>query len=320
MERSYSEREKIKLAALKETQWGRYIYQEAKRQKRYYFYRFIEYKHLEDFLATHQLKVSELSKSNDPLEFLPAFSCSQEKELWRRNKSDSLFASICLTRMLSTGAMWGHYADGHKGVCLVFKLPLTRLLQGAMPSDYTVFPEARAYSINQVVSLVKVLYKSERPKFNRDVRRAMHKRMFSWFFNATMTKAPEWEYEQEYKLILPDELCVQRDGKVYYGGLWRYFKGVVLGVQCTHSSEEVKKMFHKYSCGNIRVSRARISSTRYIVEDERYSDTPIDELDAWCLGDDTLLEASVKMGFAIKKGDIYELLPGVIPESIQKYL
>lgn len=312
-----NEKEQRKLAAIKRTPWGRFIEGETKRAKEFYFYRFIEYQYLESFFKTKELKATILSQSNDPLEFLPYFHSKREEEIWNDNRKANLFAAICFTRIFSSGAMWGHYADSHRGVCLVFSFPLTRLLNGIMPLEYAIDAAARSYIISDCDNgnLLKVLYKKERPRLSQDVSINSEKRLFSWFLRGFLTKSCDWEYEQEYKLILPSHPVNMHDGALFYGGLWKFFKGVVLGVKSEHSIEEVQRMVKQYKCGNIRVAKARVSDTTYDIIDSKYKDTSSEELDKWYMDKDVILKISQESNYLKRVGDDLVFTEGAIPHG-----
>ena len=60
-------------------------------------------------------------ESNDPLEYEPQDTPDvgvRHLSLHSPNNSPRPF--FCFSRKMSIPAMWGHYADGCQGVCLVF--------------------------------------------------------------------------------------------------------------------------------------------------------------------------------------------------------
>lgn len=81
---------------------------------------------------------------------------------------------------------WSHYGNSHRGLCIEF--------------DATIFPISYAY---------KVQYKDEYPKINYPT--PDDQRIFIPF----LTKAIEWEYENEYRILfIPESLDQPKnDGK-----------------------------------------------------------------------------------------------------------
>lgn len=81
-------------------------------------YIYMKYENMLKVLAGRTLKVLSYGECNDPYEFMPAGA--QEKAI------QAIFATgfICFSSRYNSGAMWGHYGDKHRGVCLEFTFPL----------------------------------------------------------------------------------------------------------------------------------------------------------------------------------------------------
>lgn len=77
----------------------------------------------------------------------------------------------CLTSDPCSTSMWSHYADNHRGICLEFD------------TDNPLFSEA-----------LEVAYRSEYPRW---VPHQMEQIAFEMF----LTKAEDWKYEKEFRII-----------------------------------------------------------------------------------------------------------------------
>ncbi len=86
---------------------------------------------------------------------------------------------LCLSKIRSDILMWAHYADGHKGLCLEF--------DGSANSDF--FGEAQPVEYSDYSPL------------------PLHKDSGSQMARIVLTKSTHWAYEQEYRIILPNQAC-----------------------------------------------------------------------------------------------------------------
>lgn len=83
-------------------------------------------------------------------------------------------AVTCFSTVNDSILMWGHYADSHRGVCFVFR--------------ETLRPELfLAFEVN---------YEQER--LPADITKLQGSEMFE---RAVLTKAQEWEYEHEFRML-----------------------------------------------------------------------------------------------------------------------
>lgn len=92
--------------------------------------------------------------------------------------------------------MWSHYANDHKGVCLCFKSKYK-------PSPPKQEPEYEyVLTINlEDAPLYKIKYQNVAPKKLNFLDKSYHKRVPEFM----LTKSLDWEYEKEYRTVLPEE-------------------------------------------------------------------------------------------------------------------
>lgn len=102
----------------------------------------------------------------------------------------------CFTRHFDHPLLWSHYADSHKGVCLVFnnldnKCPLFKF---AAPVEYTDSPPK-----------IRVLdYYLDKNKFIEDIHNIFH------------TKQSEWSYENEWRFVIPSKEPMSNDERLLH--------------------------------------------------------------------------------------------------------
>lgn len=90
---------------------------------------------------------------------------------------------------LSTSVLWSHYADKHRGVCLLYR-----------------FPESFFYDRNnQIIGTDKVIYKDNMLtnwlKNDAPIESDLDSFAYKLIPNYLTAKNPEWEYEKEMRII-----------------------------------------------------------------------------------------------------------------------
>lgn len=89
----------------------------------------------------------------------------------------------CFTQKLDHPLLWGHYADGHRGVCLVFNN-----LDGNCPIFEDVMPVRYT---DERCRLRLLDFYTNRERFKESVIELVH------------TKQTAWSYEHEWRVVLP---------------------------------------------------------------------------------------------------------------------
>lgn len=142
-------------------------------------------------LVNETLFLNMLAKMNDFYEF--AFSCTYDdsyglqvdkldNRLNDRLCHDNLLGEIgicCLTENYGSKAMWGHYGDNFKGMCVEYE-----------------------FDLDQCPNLYKVKY-SERP-FNVHFDKlglSKYETLLSHSHSICSYKHVEWEYEEEWRFV-----------------------------------------------------------------------------------------------------------------------
>lgn len=169
-------------------------------KKEFYLYYFTSKKHLRSILTLDGMKVSVMKTGNDPFECdfvsdrnwaeCEPYTFLQNKEhkqyLFEKLTKETMRRVFCLSANVSSPLMWGHYAEGHKGVCLVFKFDLAR--------DTSILYRLRTIIYrNRRIGLSDCIYQEGNnyyllPELAR--------------FYANYTKISDWSYEREFKIDL----------------------------------------------------------------------------------------------------------------------
>ena len=187
--------------------------------------------------------------------------------------------TACFTESFHNSSVWAKYADGHKGVCLIFealeKDSSSTLRLNQEITNYTVFDGIKTMNSSTTLPFRKVNY-ADRPgeiDFFRAICRnitvstlkelwytdqngnisecAAHlesdQSQADWqelywnnFFRHATFKTKDWEYEQEYRLILEsnsDQFNEKDDSKLTYD--FNALKGIIFGIR-TPMEDKVK--------------------------------------------------------------------------------
>lgn len=141
----------------------------------------------------------------------------------------------CFSEQYDSMLMWGHYAQGHTGICVEYETPLfcSLLMESVFPPNYA--------PIGNNISLLPVVYRDERYDYSlgivnyyknlsylRSNLDACKKKLDCWRdFRISCFKSKEWEYEKEWRLIESVIDCANtpRFHSIPFGKMTRIFLG-----------------------------------------------------------------------------------------------
>lgn len=175
-------------------------------------------KHLFDGLCEKTNWVADPKSFNDAFEFasrsefdLTEFGISRHKpdDIHYKKYNESVARSygvVSYTELdTNNNLMWAHYADNHKGVCLIFEI-----------------------NPKENPNLYKVKYERHLPKINYErTKEAFLDNLLS----IATTKSIDWEYEREWR-----EVHVFKGKPTPYPGR---LKGIVFGCRCSPSDMRI---------------------------------------------------------------------------------
>lgn len=253
--------------------------------KTFRFYHFIRTEYVESFLRSGQLKVTQLGHSNDYFEYKPGFTDSNVEHDWNLSIKGNEPCVVCLSAKMSSPVMWGHYGERGKGVCLVFDLPLL----GRTDMRCSFFDNNKeffAYTIAGLfLPIVKISYDNQRIIIPR-VPEFSSAEMAGLLAEIASSKPRDWQYEQEYRVIVDANRLVAKNGCFFYSDLFQYCSAVLLGWDCPVSNAYLSAILRETSRPNIRIVNTYPSLNRFeicscVCNGELYKDTSVCELDGW---------------------------------------
>jgi hypothetical protein len=159
--------------------------------------------HLYRYQPINKLTLTNLSIQKnwvaDPLEFNDPFEFHLKEEVLSNKQKEiklshveryenrekikkliSNFGVVCYSSFDDSKLMWSHYADGHKGMCLVFESPKENL----------------------DLDFVKVEYSEEMPSAYFDVDNADN---WAHLIKIVKTKSIEWQHEKEIRQVFMEK-------------------------------------------------------------------------------------------------------------------
>lgn len=131
--------------------------------------------------------------------------------------------TACFMRNYRNSSVWGHYGDGHRGICLIFEagktggenslelcqatgdgartMPFHDVRYENKPGEIDFFTSIGRLSITE---LMKQWYTDEEGNISKiaDDIDSWHKNYRSNFYRDITTKTKDWQYEEECRLIL----------------------------------------------------------------------------------------------------------------------
>ena len=179
---------------------------------------------------------------------------------------------VCFMKDYHSSSVWGHYGDGHKGVCLMFEteiadgLPNLRLYEVKMTGEgekglvitkrpfrevrYAVKPGETDFfrSIGGLTGdeLKKLWYTDDEGNESEcgdhlqsdGTTLKWQESYFDRFYRDITTKTKDWQYEQEYRLILEDmsgEFKDKESRRITYP--FRSLKGIIFGIKTSNENK-----------------------------------------------------------------------------------
>lgn len=168
-----------------------------------------------DSIANNKFWVSTYDNLNDPFELKSIFieeekieesGCPLElvKELLRRYRE---YLIGCFTTNLTSNLpMWAHYANNHKGICIEYKVVSSNLF-------YPIIYERGRNSCNNVcINFLALAHKNMEGNITEQENDEAELYNQILFHN-TIIKDKSWEYEDEYRYIIPKMICGNKEIK-----------------------------------------------------------------------------------------------------------
>jgi hypothetical protein len=199
-----------------------------------------------DNIDLRRLKISRFNDLNDPFELLAAdlldprhrFSLQKHKDDFH-NK----YGMICFSSSWKNPLLWGHYAEYHKGMALGFEVP-----------------EELLFKVDYTTERFKVLFDAEKGEV-KDGENVIERLL--------TTKFKDWEYEQEYRLLIPLLNKIPENGIFFeYFSEILVLREVVLGLKSELEPGRVKKLFGE-GLEPVRLKKAGMALRKFSVIEDR---------------------------------------------------
>jgi hypothetical protein len=163
-----------------------------------------------------RLKVARFSSLNDPFELLARATLQSHARLGlveNKNRLNQERGLLCFSEDWTDPALWAHYGDRHRGICLGFDVE-----DGF----------AR-----------KITYQKARLK-DDDARNKSEAEVLDALL---YTKYESWQYEQEWRLLV-DLRDLDAEGGLHFRKFDNRLKltEVVVGAECSISFDEIRKL------------------------------------------------------------------------------
>ena len=213
-------------------------------------YKYISTEHADDILNKKELLVSDGTTFNDPFEL---------KVLDKRSGTESSVSGLwilCLTTSCKNKLMWSHYADSHKGLCLVVKVPKA-LVYPVHYSSRRIFTDS---NIDGILKSGKAKQKKYQNKY-LDNLSDKHK--------IALIKDKKWSYEKEWRLIFDkDDDQITADADKHFFNI--EIERVYLGCRFEENEEDTKKkILSACESNKIVIQKMYLSRSSYAVEAEK---------------------------------------------------
>jgi hypothetical protein len=205
-------------------------------------------------LARRRIRVSNISKVNDPTDFqvgFPPSASSSYIEGFRKQYKDieKEFGIVCFSETPFNVLMWSHYADGHRGFVLELEMDESKLEQVAYS---TIAPQIPP----------------EREGLSRDaiLKDIAHR--------ALRTKSIEWAYEKEWRRIVRYNTSIsdiQKEGESYYLTFdSSSLKSLFAGLRQEKTDAEIKKILENAGFPKLPIYRFERTRMGFGLQCEAY--------------------------------------------------
>lgn len=223
----------------------------SKKQKFVILYKYVSYKAFESIMEKWALKATFPFESNDPLEYVAQYTDSKiDGHINNHTPQDEPPPFISFSRKMSDVTMWGQYADFARGVCLVFKFPLSKYSREYWPDESAdsipTYIHHSAKDDTRDIRLEGVRYSNERftpgdlNKEQPDYETLIM--ALNWKIFSQPIKAESWQYENEVRIMEKCEhASSESNGMLLYSWPLNYLYGVIVGSNTPFPTEYIKQ-------------------------------------------------------------------------------
>jgi hypothetical protein len=157
------------------------------------------------------------------------------------------FVVCCFSGSPDNLLMWSHYAESHGGMVVAYEINAKLFPNGTFAQV--------TYSADRVT--VEPLFFAATAPYDKSIMRTM------------LTKSIDWEYEHEYRVVLPIKDCISEqhpNGTYYYLDLLLSSTSeVIVGARCSDATiAAVREACRQYP--NVITKKASLSKKRFAID------------------------------------------------------
>lgn len=249
--------------------------------------------------AINEFSVMSLYDDADALEHRINISLTTFSNQYIKAIKQLLFPNwsiVSFMREVTNPVVWGHYADGHRGVCMIFESngigseewvqvwkPVSYAAGGGYTYEYrnlaiqdvnyvTDLPEIDFFLNIGMVTLPQLMeswytFKGETSHFadsvNAGNRTSRHHEQWDAFRQKTLSKLRAWDYEHESRLIYTDLFKPLEDDERKVKFHISHLKGVILGLDTALTDKlRIRKVLQE-KCNNENLLPIKIYQAFY---------------------------------------------------------
>lgn len=208
-------------------------------KKKQIYYHFLSAKDAIDDFERKRIKVSLIDSLNDPFELMPYLRYQfKERQRYHKVRREIIkrYGLLCFSQSWHEPLLWSHYANGHNGIALGFKIS---------ESGNRFFKVK--YASNPIRKQVDL---TDNLRANKEL-----------ILDLAKIKYKKWEYEKEYRVVVELKDC-EMNGGHYFVKFSDALKleEIVIGCKCNKYREYVSKLGRR--C-NVKVTPTRMEWQGY---------------------------------------------------------
>lgn len=211
-------------------------------------YKFLPLSSFQKTLQEWSLKASLRFDVNDPLENIPLLETEEAKI-----EEIEMPPFFSFTRNMSVTAMWGHYADDAKGICMAFLFPISppHFCEPESPTeaklDATFTSDTHLRNIAKDTVFLRLNYTNQRAAKTYIVSDKEEGRSIDWTHDLMKNKAECWKYEDEVRILCDTKHIDSINGNIFcFSWPMQFFIGAITGPKCTLPPQLIKKQIAYY--------------------------------------------------------------------------
>lgn len=198
-------------------------------------------------LEEGKLWLSTIKSLNDPFELKTLFSKEEViksynypieyKRILINSFLDGFLIGSFTTNLTNNMPMWAHYANNHKGFCIEYEVHKPTLF-------YKVSYENKRIEINNIImNTINLIFKDIDNTLNNKEKNELDMYRQILLHNSII-KHKSWEYENEYRLLLPKKMLEKFNPITEAGGLVDNEvmgikpTGIYIGMEATKNTRE----------------------------------------------------------------------------------